>query len=165
MTSNQNQSSKKSLKEIIHPYGEKKKSRRGFTGKGRTKQSFKAECDINNILKKYQKSGAITHANMNAPDYGFASSQTFTDAMQTVAKAQTMFNELPSSLRNRFSGNPGEFLDFVQDPENEAEMAELGLLASYTPAEPTSEASVASATPPASSGPPEANPPSGTPGG
>ena len=48
--------------------------------------------------------------------------------MQFVAGAQTLFNEMPSSIRNRFSNDPAHFLDFCSNENNRAEMHEMGLL-------------------------------------
>ena len=96
-------------------------------GKGGAKQSFKDECDINQIMAKYQKTGAITHFAKHSPSYGFASSMDFNAAMQLISQAQTMFDELPSKLRARFDNSPDKFLDFVQDPANGDEMRTLGL--------------------------------------
>lgn len=101
-------------------------------GAGRTKQSFAKECDINNIMAKFQKTGAVTHTNRHAPSYGFADSVTFDQAMNVIAQANTMFADLPSSLRDKFNGNPGEYLDFVSDPANKAEMVTLGLALAET---------------------------------
>lgn len=97
-------------------------------GESMTKQSFKQECDINNIVKKYQKDGAVTHAVKYGGTYGFASGQTFQDAMNLCVSAQQMFEDLPSDIRNKFSNDPGQFLDYVQDPANAEEMEELGLV-------------------------------------
>lgn len=95
--------------------------------KGLTKQSFKDECDINKILARFQKTGALSHYMASGPQYGEITQATLSDAMNIVATANTMFEELPSSIRDRFKNDPGEFLDFVQDPKNAEEMAELGL--------------------------------------
>nr|UXQ87963.1 MAG: internal scaffolding protein [Microvirus sp.] len=94
---------------------------------GRTKQSFKQECDINNILKGYQKTGAIAHLNQHEPQYGEVSGDTFQESMQIVQEAQQLFNELPSSIRERFQNKPNQFLDFVQNNENHDELIKLGL--------------------------------------
>ena len=99
----------------------------GDLGKSLTKQSFTKECDINTILAKYQKTGAIDHLNKNEAQYGFATSDTFQESMQIVAKGNTMFAELPSSIRTKFENDPAKFLDFVQDKNNLKEMQELGL--------------------------------------
>lgn len=96
--------------------------------KKRTQQQFKDECDINQIMAKYQKTGALTHVAANAPHYGFADSIDFNAAMQTITRAEQMFADLPSSLRKRFGHDPAAYLDFVSDEANRPEMAELGLL-------------------------------------
>lgn len=98
------------------------------SGDSRTKQSFAKECDINHIMAKYQKTGAITHFAKHSPQYGIADGQTFQDAMNLVCEAQEMFNELPSSIRSRFGNDPAAFLDFVQDEGNADEMIKLGLV-------------------------------------
>ena len=112
---------------IIHPYGPKIKVRLTCTGPGKAKQSFQAECDINNIMAKYQKTGLLDHINKHGESYGFASSLDFTQANQVIAKANSMFEELPSATRNRFDNDPAKFLDFVQNPDNLEEMQSLGL--------------------------------------
>lgn len=99
-----------------------------------TKQSFKDEVNINNIMAKFQKSGAITHYAKHAPNYGDATHIELHDALNVVADAETMFEELPSSLRKRFDNNPEKFLEFVQDEKNLEEMRELGLAKKSPPA-------------------------------
>jgi len=99
----------------------------GDLGVSLTKQSFTKECDINNIMAKYQKTGAVDHVNKHQASYGYATSDDFQSALETVAKGQTMFDQLPSSIRTKFENDPAKFLDFVQDNNNQAEMVELGL--------------------------------------
>jgi len=99
----------------------------GDLGQSLTKQSFTAECDINNIMRKYQKTGAIEHVNKHEASYGFATSLDFQGALETVTRGQTMFDELPSSIRTKFDNDPAKFLDFVQDKNNLEEMQEMGL--------------------------------------
>jgi len=99
----------------------------GDLGESLTKQSFTSECDINNIMAKYQKTGALDHVNKNEASYGFATSEDFQSALEIIRTGQTMFDELPSSIRTKFDNDPAKFLDFVQDNKNQAEMVELGL--------------------------------------
>lgn len=114
--------------QVISAYGEKTKNHGiKFTQPSLTKQSFTKECDINTILAKYQKTGAIDHVNKHEASYGFATSLGFQEALELVAKGQKMFEELPSTIRTKFENDPGKFLDFVQNPENIKEMQELGL--------------------------------------
>lgn len=96
-------------------------------GKSMTRQSHAAECDINNIMKRFQKDGVVTHFNKHGEQYGDITGQDFTSAMQTIAKGRSMFEELPSSARERFNHDPAVFLEFVNNPKNHPEMVELGL--------------------------------------
>lgn len=97
-----------------------------FEGEGRARQSMRDECDINIIMARYLKTGAINHFAKHGGDYGFASSVGFHEAMNVVVKAEQMFADLPSAVRRRV-GSPDGFLSFVQDASNEAELVELGL--------------------------------------
>lgn len=93
-----------------------------------TKQEFKDECDINTIMAKYQFSGQIPNLNERSPQYIDTTGHDYQLAMNTVSEANSLFQELPSSLRNRFDNDPAQFLDFCSDDKNRDEMHELGLL-------------------------------------
>lgn len=94
---------------------------------GRTKQAMRDECDINFIMKKFIKTGAVEHGNKFSGDYGYATSVSFHDAMNLISKGESMFSELPAAIRLRFENDVPSFLDFVQDPANAEEMVSLGL--------------------------------------
>jgi len=107
------------------------------SGEGRTKQSHKSECDINVIMARYMQTGVIDFVTKHQPHYGDVTALDYTTAMNQIAQAQSMFHELPSSVRNRFENNPAAFLDFVQDPRNAAEAHEMGLMRpDYQPPKP-----------------------------
>jgi len=94
-----------------------------------TKQSFREECDINTIMARYQSTGEMPVISERAPQYLDVSSGFDFSLMQDqLLEAQSLFNELPSRLRNRFENDPAQFLAYVQDSANHAEMYELGLL-------------------------------------
>jgi len=135
----------------------------GDLGQSLTKQSFTDECDINNIMRKYQKTGAIEHVNKHEASYGFATSDTFQESLEIVAKAKNMFEELPSSIRTKFENDPSKFLDFVQNPENLTEMRELGLAHKLQP-EQSIPAKQSEATIAEGDAKPEAPPPTEPPG-
>lgn len=97
--------------------------------KSRTRQSHAKESDINNILKKYQKTGILNHVNLHEAKYDDVTGIDFQTAMNLVIDAQSMFMDLPSSVRSKFANDPAQFYDFVQNPENDAEMIEMGLKA------------------------------------
>lgn len=96
-------------------------------GGGRTKQSFKAECDINNIMARFVRTGVLDFTNRRQAQYGDVTGLEYQSAMDLVVRAREMFAELPSAVRSRFQNEPGQFLDFVQDPANAEEMVKMGL--------------------------------------
>ena len=98
-----------------------------FAKKGRTKQWHKKECDINQIMAKYQKTGVIDHINKHQHKYEFATSKDLKESLLIIQIANEMFADLPSKARTQFDNDPGQFLDFVQDPENASEVYNLGL--------------------------------------
>lgn len=98
-------------------------------GPSLTHQSFQQECDINNIMRNYQKTGLINHLSKHSPSYGdFISSSDYRENMDHILAASDAFNALPALLRKRFNNDPAEFLAFVEDGNNLTEMAQLGLL-------------------------------------
>lgn len=97
-------------------------------GDGRTLQAFKAECDINRIMKRYQQTGVIDHVNRAQPRFGDVELYSFQDALNIVIEAEARFAALPAEVRDRFGNDPGRLLDFVSKPENVQEAVKLGLL-------------------------------------
>lgn len=100
-----------------------------FCGTGRTKQAMKDECDINVIMAKYKQTGLIEFTQKHQPQYADVSGLDFQSSLEIVAKARDMFADLPASTRKEFNNDPGEMLDFVQDPDNRAQALEMGLIA------------------------------------
>jgi len=93
-----------------------------------TKQEFKDECDINILMSRYESTGELPAINERAPQYLDATGYDYQTAMNFVAGANTLFHELPASMRNRFENDPAQFLDFCSMEKNRPEMAEMGLL-------------------------------------
>lgn len=94
----------------------------------KTEQNHRKECDINEIIRKYDKNGLITHIQRFEARFGDLSGVDFKTAMDTVTAASESFNKLPSSIRKRFSNNPEELLRFMEDPGNREEGIRLGLI-------------------------------------
>lgn len=107
------------------------------SGDGRAKQAMKAECDINNIMAKYVKTGAVSHFNAKGARYGDVPAVSYHEALNTVIAARELFEGLPAKIRTRFQNDPGQFLAFVQDPNNTAEAVELGLATARPAPEPS----------------------------
>lgn len=96
-------------------------------------QQFKAECDINTLMKKYQQSGLIPQ-NVKPPFYGdFTDVPDYQKAMNIVNEAQSLFSSMSSDIRKRFDNDPAKFLEFCNDPENGEELIKMGLREQPTP--------------------------------
>jgi len=106
-------------------YGPKDRVSISFPEVGRTKQSMVAECDINNIMQRFIKTGIIEHGNKHGARYGFATSLDFREACDLIENAQHMFQDLPGKVRAKFDNDPARFLDFVQDPANAGKLKDV----------------------------------------
>lgn len=111
------------------PFGDHNVDTVSFPTTGRTKQTFKDECDINNIMKSYARNGLLEHVNNHRGNYGdFINTRDYHSAMNEIGRASEMFATLPSLVRKRFGNDVASFLDFVHDSSNLDEMRKLGLL-------------------------------------
>lgn len=119
------------LTEVVFntPYGPRKRVNGiKFDMPSLTKQSFKDECDINNIIKKFNATGQLPDLIMKNPLYGdFSNVPNYQEACEIVSRAESSFSMLDAKLRKRFQNDPAQFLDFINDPENLEESYDLGL--------------------------------------
>jgi phage internal scaffolding protein len=116
-----------------------------FTSPSRTKQSFRDECDINNILRQFNVTGQLPVGSVQ-PQYGdFSGITDYQSALNAVMAAQDSFLQLPAKVRAKFDNDPALFVEFASDEANKDEMKALGLLREETaqavvtsPSEPVS---------------------------
>lgn len=95
---------------------------------GGAKQSFKDECDINVILKRFGIGYEIP-VGLEVPTSGdFTGINDFHSAMNAVVQARETFEQLPAHLRARFDNDPGKFVDFTTNEDNREQMLDMGLL-------------------------------------
>ncbi len=103
-----------------------------FVNPSRTKQSFRDECDINNILRQFNVTGQLPIGSVQ-PQYGdFSGITDYQSALNAVMAAQDSFLQLPAKLRARFDNDPALFVEFASDEANKDEMKALGLLRQET---------------------------------
>lgn len=106
-----------------------------FQEPSRTKQSFKKECDVNQIMKRFKKINAGTeyldqYTQVVGGQFGdFSSVPDYRTALEQVHYAEGIFDALPAQVRKRFSNDTAEFLDFVANPANKDELVSMGLVA------------------------------------
>jgi len=90
----------------------------------RTKQSFKEECDINNIVRAYRPNQNGTRI-YQFDDY---TNVDFFEMQNSVAAGTEKFLELPSHIRKKFDNNVGNLIRFINDKNNKTEAITLGLI-------------------------------------
>lgn len=95
---------------------------------GRVRAEFQAECDINTIMAKYQKTGVLTHVNRSSPQYvDFSDVPDFQSSMNFMLEAEAAFMRLPARARESLGNDPSKFVQFAVDPANVDKMREWGL--------------------------------------
>lgn len=97
-------------------------------GESMTKQEFKDECNVNNIVAKHKATGLLTHLNAGTPQFGdFSEVHDFMSAQNALISATDAFNSLPAKARKEFDNDPHLFLEFVKKGDYK-EMERLGLI-------------------------------------
>lgn len=93
-----------------------------------TEQNVKAQCDVNNIIKRYDRSGVLTHITNIEAKFGDMTGADFQAMQNQVATARSMFSSLPAEIRNRFDNEPSKLLEFMEHEENRDEAIKMGLI-------------------------------------
>lgn len=95
---------------------------------GQTKQCFKDECDVLNIISRHDRTGLIDHVNNAVAQYGdYSEVNEYRESLDKVMAANAAFGEIPSNIREMFGNDPGAFFEFATDPANGEKLVELGL--------------------------------------
>lgn len=126
-------------------------------GDSRTKQEFTKDCDINLIVKKYEKSGILSHLNRGKPSYvDNGDSVSLHEAMDKVMEAEGGFANLPAAVRDAANGDPVQLLEMLESEEGARVLEDAGMQLNL-PAIPVERApeSPAPETPVAAEPPPE----------
>lgn len=98
------------------------------SGETMTKQSFKEECDINTIVRRFGLTGEMP-VNVRMPSYGdFTGVWDYRSAMDALIQARDSFEAMPAEVRRRFNDDPAEFVDFCSNKDNLDEARKLGLV-------------------------------------
>lgn len=100
-----------------------------FNEPTKTQQQFKEQCDVNNIIKKYQQTGQLLHVARSQGVYtDLTNVGDYLESMVKITKAREAFDLLPSDVRKKFQNDPSELLSFLDKKENLEEAIKLGLI-------------------------------------
>ena len=105
-----------------------------------TEEAHKDDCDIHRVMRKYKNQGVIDHVNQHKGEYfNYIDAPDYTEAQQAIARAQELFDSVPSKIRADMSNSPEIFIEFMQNPSNREAIEAYGLDASHLPvtAKPT----------------------------
>lgn len=114
---------------FVTAYGPKFRQAQDFSEEvDMAKQSFKDECDVNRIMAKALKGQPVSWLNPKEPRWGVdVTGVDFRESMDVVAKSIEMFDQLPSAVRKKFQNDPAQFLEFIDNKDNEEEIYKMGL--------------------------------------
>lgn len=94
-----------------------------------TVQSAKEECDINHIMKRALKGGALPIIDPSKFTYGdFTKVKDFASAQLQILEANELFDSLPSNIREHFKNDPAALVAAVSDVKQRDKLIELGLI-------------------------------------
>lgn len=92
-----------------------------------TQAHFEKQCNINNIVANYQKTGVLPTALIR--DYQFG--EVGPDLIQSLNKikaAKEQFMQMPAKIREHFQNDPDQFMRFLADPDNYEKAKSLGIV-------------------------------------
>jgi len=95
----------------------------------KTEQQHENECNINTIMRKMHAQGIIPHYETGGNFGDFTSIDDFQTAQNRIIAANNDFMALPAELRAKFDNDPGQLLQFLENPDNREACQEMGLLA------------------------------------
>lgn len=94
----------------------------------RTQQEFADECDINNIMARYIKTGTVPMYLDRGMLDGDMHEMSYHDMQNVIADANSAFAVLPATVRASFDNDPAKFVDFALDDKNVNKLREWGML-------------------------------------
>lgn len=97
-------------------------------GTSLTRQSERDACDVNTIMRAYELTGVLPHDGKKRFYLDVSEMSDYRTALDQIHHADNLFSQLPAQVRKRFGNDPAIFLDFVADPQNQAELEEMGLI-------------------------------------
>jgi len=99
----------------------------------KVQQQFQDSQDINQVVKRFKKTGALatTHTNarvQSTGSFGAYNHMDFCEMYEHIQRVREDFQRLPARLRARFDNNPSNLVRFVGDERNLKECVKLGLI-------------------------------------
>lgn len=84
-------------------------------GSSMTKQAFKEEADMNNIVQRFQETGQIPWNTSDNPQYGVAPVLDLKGALDLIKAGRQEFDELSPAVQEMFHGDSDLYLNFLSE--------------------------------------------------
>ena len=95
----------------------------------KTLQSSEAECNINNIMARYNRPSDLAPIAEHLLQYAdMTGIPDMHAALTAVTDARARFAELPADVRDRCGHDVGNFIQLMEDPDFREEAVEFGLI-------------------------------------
>ena len=104
-----------------------KLSFKGKKGRSKTQQNFRDDVNVNTIMAKAKRTGILPQT-IGGQFRDVSSGLDYKESLDKIMEIDGMFSKLPAKIRTRFQNNPSEIVEFLQNPDNDKEARELGLL-------------------------------------
>lgn len=100
-----------------------------FNDVSMTVQSDARQADINFIVEQFGLTQQLPYG-LSVPQYDDYSDapNDFHSAMNYIKDSENLFMQYPADIRSRFNNDPGQFLDFISNPDNRSEAISLGFV-------------------------------------
>lgn len=104
----------------------------------KTSQEFADECDVNNIMARYQVTGVLPVNSRGEPHYfnWQDAPDNLQDALNALNEASSSFMALPAIVRKEFDNDPVKFTEFATKPDSIGKLREWGLAPQPAPEAP-----------------------------
>lgn len=109
----------------------------------RTKQSFRDQVNVNEIVKRALTSGQLDHVNHREPLFGdFSKSTDLKSQIDAVHQAEESFKTLSSGVRKAAQNKPHILLEMLASDTGCQELRDAGLVVNTEPPAPPAPAPV-----------------------
>jgi len=93
----------------------------------KTRQEFKADCDINKVIRRFVRDGFMGLTQQAPPQFADVSQLgDYRSMLEQVRAAEAYFARLPAKVRARFGNDPARYIDEARGLSRE-ELRELGM--------------------------------------
>lgn len=93
----------------------------------KVKQAFKSACNINLIIDRFHKTGAVGNVRQSMPQFMSLDPVDLHQSLNLVREAESLFQQVPAHVRDAVGNDMFRFLEFVQNKDNMPALIELGL--------------------------------------